>query len=139
MQQVCQVSAAHDTPQERSASKPWAELLPQKVAAVVCTVMMSRRSITHKYIYAHTLPLLLRHGAWLPPLQVYLTASANATVGYVFNGITPRDDLKWVPKHLTFFDQTMAGVMRSVGSDMAGGYDKVSAAELCALFEPFFV
>ncbi|WIA19847.1 hypothetical protein OEZ85_005750 [Tetradesmus obliquus] len=56
--------------------------------------------------------------------QVYMNASANVTVGYVFSGITPRDDLKWVPKHLDFFDQTMTGVMRGVGSDMAGGYDK---------------
>jgi hypothetical protein len=68
---------------------------------------------------ANRLPMLLQ----LP--QVYLTASANVTVGYVFNGITPRDDLKWVPKHLAFFDQTMTGVMRGVGSDMAGGYDEV--------------
>ncbi|WIA40129.1 hypothetical protein OEZ86_013530 [Tetradesmus obliquus] len=56
--------------------------------------------------------------------QVYMSASANVTVGYVFSGITPRDDLKWVPKHLDFFDQTMTGVMRGVSSDMAGGYDK---------------
>jgi hypothetical protein len=57
--------------------------------------------------------------------QVYLNASANVTVGYVFNGITSRDKLKWVPKHLEFFDQTMTVVMRVVGSNMAGGYDEV--------------
>jgi hypothetical protein len=63
---------------------------------------------------------------------VYLNASANVTVGYVFNGITSRDDLKWVPKHLALFDQTVTGVMRGVGSDMAGGYDKVRKLLLCS-------
>jgi hypothetical protein len=37
--------------------------------------------------------------------------------------------------NLFLFDQTMAGVMRSVGSDMAGGYDKVCAAGRWAFFE----
>lgn len=41
-------------------------------------------------------------------LQVHLNASANVTVGYVFNGITPRDDLKWVPAHAAFWDMTVS-------------------------------
>lgn len=52
-------------------------------------------------------PLLL-----LLLLQVFLNASANVTVGYVFNGIPTRDSLKWVPQHVRMWDQT---VSRSVG------------------------
>jgi hypothetical protein len=86
---------------------------------------MLRRAAAMRHICRNTCQLADRLLMLLHPPQVYLTASANVTVGYVFNGITPRDDLKWVPKHLAFFDQTMTGVMRGVGSDMAGGYDEV--------------